>query len=175
MGLQAELGYRVRPANAAQRATQRMAATPPGAWLFARTAHHLDAWALRLSRGRITLGGLVAGIPVLTVTTTGRKSGQRRTLPLLGVPIGDDIALVGTNFGQDAMPAWYLNLAADPHGEVTYRDRTVPVVAREADDAEWDQVLRAAAGIYPGYDAYRARITNRRIPVLVLVPAASAA
>ncbi|MBM3658701.1 MAG: nitroreductase family deazaflavin-dependent oxidoreductase [Actinobacteria bacterium] len=171
MGLQTELGYRVRPANAIQRATQRGASTKAGAWMFARTAHHVDGWVLRLTRGRSTLAGVVAGIPVITVTTTGRKSGRRRTSPLLGVPVGDDLALVGTNFGQTSVPAWYLNLTADPRGEVTYRDRTVAVIAREAVGEEREGVLRAAASIYPGYDAYRARITGRPIPVLVLEPA----
>jgi deazaflavin-dependent oxidoreductase (nitroreductase family) len=171
VGLQTDLGYRVRRANALQRVTQRGAATKPGAWLFAKTAHHLDRGVLRLTRGRSTLAGVVAGIPVITVTSTGRRSGQRRTLPLLGVPVGDDLALVGTNFGQASLPAWYLNLTADPRGEVTYRDRTVAVIGREATGEEQDAVLRTAASIYPGYDAYRARITGRAIPVLILEPA----
>lgn len=171
MGLQSDLGYRVRPANAVQRATQRVAATKPVAWAFSHTARHLDAWVLGLTKGRSTLSGVVAGIPVITVTSTGRKSGRRRTSPLLGVPTGDDLALVGTNFGGASTPAWYLNLTADPCGEVTYRDRTVAVLAREATDEEWDAVMRTAASIYPGYDAYRERIRGRAIPVLVLEPA----
>lgn len=168
MGLQTELGYSVRPANRGQRVIQRVASTRAGSWTFARTAHHCDAFLLRATKGRATLAGLVAGIPVVTVTTTGRRSGQRRTMPLLGVPTGDDLALVGTNFGQAAAPAWALNLAADPRGQVTYRDRTVAVVAREATDVEREAVLRTAASIYPGYDRYRERITSRPIPVLVL-------
>jgi deazaflavin-dependent oxidoreductase (nitroreductase family) len=171
VGLQSDLGYRVRPTNAIQRAIQRVASTTPGAWVFSHTARHLDAWVLRWTRGRSTLSGMVAGIPVITVTSTGRKSGRRRTSPLLGVPVGDDLALVGTNFGRTSLPAWYLNLAADPRGEVTYRDRTVAVVAREVQGDEWDAVLQTAASIYPGYDAYRARITGRPIPVLILEPA----
>jgi len=171
VGLQTELGYRVRPANGIQRATQRVASTAPVAWAFSHSARHLDAWALRLTGGRATVSGVVAGIPVITVTSTGRRSGQPRTSPLLGVPVGDDLALVGTNFGRPELPAWYHNLTADPHGEVTYRDRTVAVIAREAVGDEWDAVLATAASIYPGYDAYRARIRSRAIPVLVLGPA----
>lgn len=174
MGLQTELGFGVRPANLLQRGTQRCASTKAGAWLFSRTAHHLDGWVLRFTKGRSTLAAVVAGIPVVTVVSTGRRSGQRRTTPLLGVPIGDDLALVGSNFGQAAMPAWYLNLTADPRGEVTFRDRTVAVTAREAVGDEWEAVLHRAASIYPGYDAYRIRITGRPIPVLVLEVANSA-
>lgn len=170
MGLQAELGYRLRPANPLQRVTQRLASTRSGAWMFAKTAHHLDGWVLRASRGRWTLAGVVAGIPVITVTCTGRRSGLPRTRPLLGVPFDGDLALVGTSFGQPSLPAWYLNLTSDPRGRVSYRDRAVDVVAREAVGEEWDAVLRTAASIYPGYDAYRARIRDRAIPVLVLEP-----
>ena len=170
MGLQTDLGYRVRPPNGLQRLVQRGAATRPGAWTFARTARHLDRALLRLTHGRTTMAAVVAGIPVIMVTSTGRRSGEARTSPLLGVPVGDDLALVGTNFGQTSLPAWYLNLTADPHGTVTYADRSVRVVAREAAGDEWDAVMRTAASIYPGYDAYRARIAGRAIPVLVLEP-----
>ena len=168
MGLQRELGYEVHAANGLQRVTQRFASSRPGAWTFAKTAHHLDRLVLRATKGRSTLAAVVAGIPVVMVTSTGRRSGEHRTMPLLGVPIGDDLALVGTNFGRAALPAWYLNFGADPRGEVTFRDRTVAVVAREADADEREQVLRTAATIYPGYDRYRERITGRVIPVLVL-------
>ena len=171
MGLQADLGYRVRPPNLVPRATQRFAATRPGARLFALTAHHVDSWLLRRTRGRTSLAGVTAGIPVVTVTTTGRRSGRPRPLPLLGVPVGDDLALIGTNFGRASLPAWYLNLAADPHAVVEYRDRRVAVVAREATGDEWESVMGAAASVYRGYDAYRARIAGRPIPVLVLTVA----
>jgi hypothetical protein len=78
--------YQVRKPSAAQVAMQHIAATRPGAWLFARTLHHIDRVLLRLSRGQVTLPGVLAGIPVLTVTTTGARTGQRRPVPLLGVP-----------------------------------------------------------------------------------------
>lgn len=168
MGLQQALGYRVQPANAAQRAFQRVSSSRPGAWTFAHSAHHVDKLLLRLTHGRTTLAGMTAGIPVITVTTTGRRSGLPRTMPLLGVPVGDDLALVGTNFGRETAPAWVANLHADARAEVEYRGTRVAVVARDASPSEHDQVLTEAARIYPGYDAYRARITTREIPVLVL-------
>jgi len=52
-----------------------------------------------MSRGQVTLAGLTAGIPVLTITTAGARSGRRRTTPLLGVPFGGDIAIIGGHFG----------------------------------------------------------------------------
>ena len=61
------------------------------------------------------------GIPVVDVTTTGRKSGQRRTTHLIAIPYTDTLALIGTNFGQPSTPAWVLNLEADPHARIAYR------------------------------------------------------
>lgn len=168
MTLQDSLGYRVTPANPLQRVTQRFASSRPGAWMFGHTAHRLDAVTLRVTRGRHTLAGLVAGIPVVTVTTTGRRSGAPRPSPLLAIPLAGDLALLGTNFGRAAMPAWALNLAAEPRATVTFGNRTVAVSARPATPDERTAVLVAAARIYPGYDRYQERITGRDIPVLVL-------
>lgn len=140
----------------------------PGAWLFARSLHHIDTLVLRLSRGQFTLAGASAGIPVLTLTTTGARTGQRRTTPLLGVPFGDDIAVIGTRFGQAGTPGWYYNLRADPRAELTYRDTTASAAAREAGDEEWQAIWARARQIYAGYDAYARRITDRKIHIMVL-------
>ena len=112
--------------------------------------------------------GSLAGIPVLTVTTTGARTGQRRTVPLLGVPAGDDIAVIGTSFGQPRTPGWYHNMRADPKVEVTYRDRTVKAIAREADDRERQVIWDRARTIYAGYQAYASRIKNREIHIMIL-------
>lgn len=140
----------------------------PGAWLFARSIHHVDKFALRMSGGQATLAGLTAGIPVLTVTTTGARSGQPRTTPLLGVPFGDDIAVIGTHFGQPGTPGWYYNLRARPRAEITYRNRSVTATAREASDEEWPAIWSAARKIYGGYEAYARRITDRKIHIMIL-------
>src|SRR5690606_29515348 len=104
------------------------------------------------------------------LTTTGRKSGQRRTTHLISVPIGDTLALLGTNFGQPRTPAWVLNLEADPRAAVTYRGTTLEVVARESEEAERARVLATAAEVYPGYVKYVERVNNRRIRIFVLEP-----
>ena len=171
MSLVHDLAYEFRPPNRAQRALQAVASSRPGAWFFARTAPTLDSWVDRLSRGRTSLSMLVAGLPVLHVTTTGRKSGRRRTTHLIAIPIADSLALIGSNFGQPATPAWALNLEADPHATATYRGRSVPVLARAAGDAEFDAVLRSAAPLYGGYARYRQRIgVSRRLRIFVLEP-----
>jgi deazaflavin-dependent oxidoreductase (nitroreductase family) len=170
MGLIQEFDYQVGKPNAAQAAMQRIAATRAGAWVFARTLDHIDRAVLGLSRGQVTVPGLVAGLPVLTVTTTGARTGQRRSAPLIGVPAGDDLAVIGTSFGQPRTPGWYHNMRADPQVEVTYRDKTVNAIAREADDAEREIVWSRAKSIYAGYGRYASRIKGRPIHIMILGP-----
>jgi len=168
MGIIQALGYEVREPNAVRVAMQHIAASRPGAWLFARTVHQMDNALLRLSRGQATLPGVMAGLPVLTVTTTGARTGQRRSAPLVGVPAGADIAVIGTRFGQARTPGWYHNMRADPKVEVTYRNRTVKAIAREAGDDERQAVWDQARKIYVGYEAYARRVKNRTIPIMIL-------
>lgn len=147
---------------------QRIVATRAGAWFFARTLHHLDKALLSLSRGRVTFSAIAGGQPVLTVTTTGARTGQPRTTPLLGVPAGDDIALIGSSFGRPRNPGWYYNLRANPKAEVTYRDKTIRAIAREAGDDERQAIWDRAVTIYAGYQAYASWITNREIHIMIL-------
>ena len=172
MGSLDELEYTVKPANGLQRIMQKVASSRPGAWLFQRTMYALDKPLFRLSRGRLTLPGLLAGLPVIMLTTTGAKSGQSRTMPLLGIPLGGDIAVIGSNYGQTATPGWVYNLEADSSAVVGYRDRSLAVTARPADDEECDSAFTEAAKVYPGYGAYRARAEHRTIRVFVLEAAA---
>jgi deazaflavin-dependent oxidoreductase (nitroreductase family) len=112
---------------------------------------------------------LLAGLPVLDLTTTGRRSGRPRTSHLISVPIDDTLAVLGTNFGQPATPAWVLNLEADPHATVRYRDRTAEVTARPATEAEFARVLAASGPVYPGYRKYQQRIgDSRRLRIFLL-------
>jgi deazaflavin-dependent oxidoreductase (nitroreductase family) len=172
MGLAADLSYEFPRANWFQRAVKAFAGTRPGAWLFSKVLRHLDDLAQKLTRGRTTMPELLAGLPVLDVTTTGRKSGQPRTSHLISIPIDDTLALIGTNFGQPATPAWVLNLEAEPRATVRYRDRTVSVTARPASEAEFAQVLAGSGPIYPGYRKYQQRIgDSRRLRIFVLEPA----
>ena len=168
MGLATDLDYRHRPANAFQRVVQGFGSSRAGAWVFSRTLRHLDTAVARVSGGRQSAPQLLAGLPVLDLTTTGRRSGRPRTSHLISIPVGDDLALLGTNFGQPATPAWVLNLEADPHASVTYRDRTLPVVARPATDAERAAVLERSRGIYGGYEKYQQRISGRRVRIFVV-------
>jgi deazaflavin-dependent oxidoreductase (nitroreductase family) len=172
MGVAADIGYEHSPPNVVQRGMQAFASTSFGAKLFSKTITAVDRVVFKLSKGRTTVPEILAGLPVVMVTTTGRKSGQPRTSPLVAVPVGDDLALVGTNFGQKDTPGWVFNLEADPAATVELRGTTVPVRARPATDAERERVFEAAGAIYPGYDKYQQRITGRTIRIFVLERAA---
>lgn len=171
MGVLQDLDYRVRPANAFQRAMQRLASWGPVSWVFQKTLYVVDRPLYRWSNGRLTVPGLVAGLPVILVTTTGAKTGLPRSMPLLGVPMGDDIAVIGSNFGTERTPGWVRNLEADPTATVRWRDRTADVTARRATPEETDRAFEVGSVFYSGFPAYRRRAAHREIRVFVLEPA----
>jgi deazaflavin-dependent oxidoreductase (nitroreductase family) len=171
MGVAADLGDRHEPINGFQRLMQRFGSTRVGAWFFSKTLTTLDRAFLKLSKGRTSVPEVLAGLPVVFVTTTGRKSGEPRSAPLISVPVGDSLALIGTNFGQARTPGWVFNLEADPSARVRYRDVELAATVRPATDDERAAVWQAASAVYPGYDKYQQRITGRDIRIFVLEPA----
>lgn len=172
MGLQQALGYRYRPANAVQRGLQRLGMTKVGSWCFQRTLWRIDRPLHRWSKGRFSAAGVLAGLPVIMLTTTGAKSGQLRTMPLAGVPLGDHLAVLGTNYAQTHTPGWVFNLESHPRATVAWRNTSVPVTARLATANEIETVWATAATVYPGFRLYRERITERPVRIFVLEPAA---
>ena len=119
----------------------------------------------RITRGRLL--GRVAGMPVLLLTTTGRRSARPRTTPLTYFHEGDDLVVVASNGGEDTPPAWWLNLRAEPRATITIGTRSEPVTAREATGGERARLWPVITGVNPGYAAY-ARRTTRPIPVVLL-------
>jgi deazaflavin-dependent oxidoreductase (nitroreductase family) len=170
MGLAAELSYVVPSPNVAQRTVQRFASTRGGAWLFSKILAPLDRHAARLTRGRALLPDLLAGLPALELTSTGRRSGQARKTHLIAVPVDDTLALLGTNFGQATTPAWVLNLEAEPRARVEFRGVAREVVAQPATPAEHARVLELAGSVYAGYPKYAQRISGRRVRIFLLAP-----
>ena len=136
-----------------------------GAWCV-RKLTPLDHRLLRRSRGRFTIFGPV-GVPLLLLTTTGSKTGQRREIPLTYLREGDRLFLVGSNFGQTRHPAWSSNLLADPNGWVTMGGQEIPVVARRLTGPEGERVFNDFADYASNYAAYRDR-TDRDIRVFEL-------
>lgn len=166
MSLIDALGYRHRPPNGAHRAVQAVAASRPGAWTLAKASPPVDRWAFRISDGRWTATSALAGLPVLLLETTGARSGQPRRTPLVGIPHDDDLAVIGSGYGQRATPAWVHNLRARPIAAVRYRAATVDVVAAEAGDPA--PIWERARATYLGFGVYPERAAHREIAVFVL-------
>jgi deazaflavin-dependent oxidoreductase (nitroreductase family) len=106
----------------------------------------------------------------VTLTTTGAKSGQPRSVPLVGLPDGENIILIASNFGQTHYPAWYHNLRASPKATLTLKGRTGYYWAEEVSGEVREAYWRQAVALYPGYAAYERRVGARHIPVLRLTP-----
>lgn len=173
MDLAADLGYRLREPSILHRGVRSVASTRVGARTLSHLLPAMDRAVARATGGRTTAAELLAGLPVLVLTTTGRRSGVPRHSQLIAVPFRDTLALVGTNFGQSSTPTWALNLEAEPRATVSLRDVTLPVVARAADEGERREILATAPGVYAGYPKYLQRITGRSVRVFVLEPAES--
>lgn len=172
MSLADDLGYSHRTGNPLRLAVRGFAGTRAGGWVFSRTLSRLDDVVGRVSKGRQSAPGLLAGLAVLDLTTTGRTSGLPRTSHLIATPYDGGLGLLGTNFGQARTPAWALNLEADPHAHVAYRGVERDVVAHLATPEQTAEIFAAAAAFYPGYLRYRERVAEtRRIRAFVLRPA----
>jgi F420H(2)-dependent quinone reductase len=134
------------------------------AWKLGSGAH---AGVYRATGGK--LFGRMGKSPILLLNTVGRKSGKKRTSPLLYVMDGEDFVIIASKGGASAHPAWYLNLVANPEATVEIEDREVRVRAEEADSEEKSRLWQKMVEMYPAYDAYQEK-TEREIPLLVLRP-----
>ncbi|MEV0778347.1 nitroreductase family deazaflavin-dependent oxidoreductase [Streptomyces sp. NPDC050433] len=107
------------------------------------------------------------GTTTLILTTTGRKSGERRSTPLIYRTHGDDLLVVASKGGADTPPLWYLNIQADPEVHVQVKGDRFTARARTATPEEKPEMWRRMAEVWPDYDAYQTK-TDREIPVIVL-------
>ncbi|MEV4997864.1 nitroreductase family deazaflavin-dependent oxidoreductase [Streptomyces niveus] len=107
------------------------------------------------------------GTTTLILTTTGRKSGEQRSTPLIYRPYGDDVLVVASKGGSDSPPLWYLNIQADPEVRVQVKGDRYTARARTATPEEKPEMWRRMAEVWPDYDEYQTK-TDREIPVVVL-------
>jgi deazaflavin-dependent oxidoreductase (nitroreductase family) len=128
----------------------------------------LNNHVFRLSRGRVS-GTTPSGAPICLVSTTGRKTGRVRTVPLVFVRDGDDIVVVASRGGMSTHPAWYLNVLADPYVMVDIGPLQYPATARSATDHERERYWPQLVAAYEHFTAYQTR-TSRVIPLVVLTP-----
>src|SRR3954452_9144210 len=122
----------------------------------------------RATRGKLM--NKVGTAPVMLLTTTGRKSGQERTAPVLFLKDGERLVVVGSNAGNARTPAWALNLRANPDALAQVGGRRWRVRARVAEGEERTDLWRRVNELYAGFDDYDER-TSRDIAVFVLEPA----
>lgn len=147
-------GVRFDEANAVRRGMRLLAGTRPLAWLLARVLHHLDGPVLRRSRGRRSVTSALTGLPIVELTTVGARSGEARTLPIIGVPDGDRLVLVASNYGQRRNPGWYYNLRANPRCSVVFRGQRYEMEAYEADGEERERLWELDVSVYPPRNHY---------------------
>ncbi len=154
----------------AQRALQRVPATAAGSTFFAATWHHVDDWALSTTNGRWSPSQWMIGLPIVTVCTTGARSGLPREIVTAGIPDAEDTILVASNFGQAKHPAWYHILRAHPEVTLTrVGSESRPHRSRQLHGDERDEAWDLANWHYRGYETY-ARRTDREIGVFRLSP-----
>lgn len=128
----------------------------------------LNTWAFRMSGGKLG-ARFPGGAPVLLLTTVGRKSGARRTAPLLYLKDGEDYVIVASKGGMSHHPAWYFNLEKNPEVEIEVGRDKMRMTARTASQDEKARLWPGLVAMYPSYDDYQAR-TDRKIPVVILSP-----
>ena len=109
------------------------------------------------------------GGDLLYLTTTGRTSGARRTVPLLYVPDGDDLIVAASNGGADWEPGWWLNLQADPSGVVKVGGQERPVTGLEVEEPQRTELWGRLSAQLDAYDDYQEKV-RRRIAVVRLTP-----
>ncbi len=162
--------YNYREASLLQRIVRRTAGTRPLAWLYIRIQQRIDQYVYGLTGGRTTASSWLSGLPVIMLTTIGAKSGQRRTIPLLGLLDGTQLVVIASNFGQRHHPAWYRNLQAHPRASVTIDGVTHEVEAHELTGEERERYFQRAVDMYPPFVHYLQWSGGRRIPVIELEP-----
>lgn len=130
-------------------------------------ATRAHAAVYRASSGK--LAGKMGSNPILLLVTTGRKSGQRRTTPLLYLADGEKLVIVASNGGAPKHPAWFLNLKSNPQAEVQIGEQTLRVRAEEASPEEKRRLWPKLVEMYSGYENYQKK-TEREIPLVILQP-----
>ena len=117
-----------------------------------------------------SMAGGSGTLPTLLLTTTGRKSGDPRPLPLIYKKVGDSYVIIASKGGAPAHPSWYLNLEAQPECQVQVASDVMTATARTAEGSEREDLWAQLAEVYPPYNDYQTSAGDREIPVVVLDP-----
>jgi deazaflavin-dependent oxidoreductase (nitroreductase family) len=155
--------------NALQKLLHRFLMLRPVSALLAISLYRMDTLVLKFSKGKHTVAEIV-GLPMIQITTTGAKTGEARTMPLVSLIDGEKIALIGSNFGRKANPGWYYNLKKNPQCTALVNGNMQNYLARETNGEERQKYWDKAVSLYKGYELYRIRAAHRQIPVMILEP-----
>lgn len=126
----------------------------------------LATFLYRISGGRI--GGKMQGGDVLLLTTTGRKTGKQRTLPLIYIMNGPAYVLTASAGGA-RNPGWFFNLRDNPRAVIQVRDKQINVVAEVADKEKKRELWARLVAMIPSYETYQQK-TTREFPMAILHP-----
>jgi deazaflavin-dependent oxidoreductase (nitroreductase family) len=107
-------------------------------------------------------------MPLLLLTTTGRRTGEPRVTPVTYAEDGGDLLVIGSNWGQQHHPAWALNLRAEPNASVEIRGRRTDVTARLLEGSEREAALALLLRVWPHFSAYAKRAGERELLVFRL-------
>ena len=163
------MSQRRRQLNWIERRLEDFARSRAGGWYFINVAMRVDRHLLPLTRGRISSA---PGQQICLLESIGAKSGETRKTPLVYITDGNHVVLIGSKGGAPKHPAWVHNLRKNPRCRVLAPGRTGDYVAREAEGDERARLWADAVDYYAGYATYQERAGERRIPVVVLEPAA---
>jgi F420H(2)-dependent quinone reductase len=134
---------------------------------FFRTFLSLFVWLYQRTNGKF--GGKIQGLAVLLLTTTGRRTGKKRTTPLGYFEQDGYYVITASNAGSDSHPAWFYNLKSHPQVMLQIRDKQLTAIAEPANPTLRQQLWAELVKRAPGYGAYEKR-TTREIPIVLLQP-----
>jgi deazaflavin-dependent oxidoreductase (nitroreductase family) len=143
------INFESRRPEPLRRLAHKAAEIIPMSWIHPAALMRVDRGMFRLSRGRTTFSALASGLPIVMLTTTGARTGELRTLPVLALPVDDHLILIASNYGRPSNPGWYYNLRAQPYVTIIWRGSSVPMHARELTGDERQRYLDLGFEAYP--------------------------
>ena len=120
-----------------------------------------------VSGGRI--GGKMGKVPVLLLTTTGRKTGKQRTLPLIYIMDDSAYVITASAGGADTHPGWFFNIRNNPQATIQVKDKRINVTAEIAGKEKKSELWTRLIEVAPNFAGYQKR-TSREIPMVILRP-----
>ena len=169
------INFESRRPEPLRRLAHKAAEIIPMSWIRPAAVMRVDRGMFRLSRGRTTFSALASGLPIVMLTTTGARTGELRTLPVLALPVDDHLILIASNYGRPSNPGWYYNLRAQPYVTIIWRGSSVTMHARELTGDERQRYLDLGFEAYPWWQQYHRRAAPRQLPVIMLERRSAAA